>query len=70
MSVLVVLGLVALFVWMVRGGRGTAGGGAEPIDQDELRQAEADLADDPRPRSLGADVDTEDKDDWGPGTGR
>ncbi|MBL8985636.1 MAG: hypothetical protein SFV24_15540 [Gemmatimonadales bacterium] len=70
MSVLVVLALVALVVWLVRGGQGSGGRSPEPIDHDELRRAEAELADDPRPRSLGAGADEEEEDDWGPGTGR
>ena len=39
-----------------------------PIDREELEEAERELRQDPRPRSLDQGIDDDDEDDWGPGT--
>lgn len=70
MGSLLVVGLVvAVLVWLVRGGPTRRAVPAPeddittPIDRDELEAAERELADDAEAR----DVDADD-DDWGPGT--
>ena len=81
MTGLAILALVACVVWFVRRGPSPRTGrpqytGALPnpyrqeIDQEELTRAEKELAEDPRPRSLGDRAQDEDDEDWGPGTGR
>ena len=75
MTALAILALVALFLWLVRGQgsgrqRGRSVDAETAIDREELVQAEEDLAEDPRPRSLGDRAQADDDDDWGPRTGR
>ena len=75
MTGLAMLALVAFFLWLVRGQgsgrpRGRSVDGETAIDRGALVQAEEELAEDPRPRSLGDRAHEDDDDDWGPGTGR
>jgi hypothetical protein len=67
-----VAALVAVLWWLFVPRRQRAAPAPEddvttPIDREELEEAERELEQDPRPRSLEQGLD-DDEDDWGPGT--